>query len=295
MRGGVNIILRGFRTDEFLSTVERHGVTATAMVPTIIYTLLDDPRVASADLSSLRTVVYAGSPVQPARIRQAIDRFGPIFVQAYAGTEPGYVSCLRKEDHRAEGVEALRRLASAGRPMFHVDVSIQDEAGNEMPIGEPGEVCVHSPGQMTRYWEPQSDGEGLRGSWVRSGDVGYMDADAFLFLVDRVKDMIVTGGLNVFPRQIEEVLGTHPGVAQCAVIGVPDDRWGEAVKAIVVLRRGQQATEEELLAWVRERKGGVVAPKSVDFVSELPLTPAGKVDKKALRKPYWAVEPRSIH
>src|SRR5690606_6435186 len=228
MRGGTNVVLPGFDIEKFLTTIQQEKVTATAVVPTILYTLLDYPRLDDYDLSSLRTVVYAGSPMAPERLQQALEVFGPIFVQTYAGSEPGFTTCLRKEEHRVDSDEWIKRLSSAGRPMFHVDVSIQDEHDNILPPGEIGEICARQEGQMVSYLDPEKNAEAMRGGWVHSGDIGYVDEDGYVYIVDRKKDMIVTGGMNVFPRQIEDILQEHPAVAQCAVIGVPHEQWGEA-------------------------------------------------------------------
>lgn len=294
MRGGTNIMLPGLDPDILVEAIERHRVTATALVPTIVYMLLDRDDLDPGRLQSLRTVVYAGSPMAPERLREAIARFGPIFVQTYAGTEPGFMTCLRKEEHRTDSPEWSERLASAGRAMFHVDISIQGDEGRQLPPHEVGEICARQDGQMVGYIDPSLDHEAMRDGWVRSGDLGYVDDEGFVFIVDRVKDMIVTGGFNVFPRQVEDVLATHPAVAQCAVFAVPDDKWGEAVKAAVVLKAGATVPEQELIDLVKQHKGGVWAPKSVDFMDAFPLNPAGKVDKRAIRAPYWRDRTRSV-
>lgn len=294
LRGGTNVMLPGLDVDGLLAAVEREKITATAVVPTIIYLLLDHPRRAAHDLSSLRTVIYAGSPIAPERLRQALDVFGPIFIQTYAGTEQGYVSCLRKNEHRVDTEDGVRRLASAGRPMFQVTVSIQDEHDRHLPTGEVGEICSRQLGQMLGYLDPARDAETLRGGWVHTGDIGRLDPDGFLYLVDRKKDMIVSGGFNVFPRQVEDVLLGHPAVAQAAVVGIPHDKWGEAVHGIVVLRDGAAAAERELIDHVKGRLGGVAAPKTIEFTERLPVNPAGKVDKRAIRAPFWRGRTRQI-
>lgn len=297
VRGGTNVMLPGLDVSTLLSSIQRHRVTATAVVPTIIYLLLDHPQRDTADLSSLRTMVYAGAPITPERLRQALDAFGPIFIQTYAGTEPGYISCLRKNEHRVDADDWTARLASAGRPMFQVDVSIQDDEDRELPVGEIGEICSRQLGQMLGYLDPQRNSETLRGGWVHTGDIGRLDEHGFLYIVDRKKDMVVTGGFNVFPRQVEDALSTHAAVARSAVIGVPHEKWGEAVLAVVVAREGEitgPALEAELIAHVKEAMGSVCAPKSVLFSDDLPLNPAGKVDKKSIRQPYWRGRARQI-
>lgn len=294
VRGGTNVMLPGLDVETLLTSIERHRVTATAVVPTIIYLLLDDPRRADFDLSTLDTMIYAGSPIAPDRLRQALKAFGPIFVQTYAGTEQGFVSCLDKHDHRTDDDTWVSRLGSAGRPLFSVQVSIRDDEGRAVPRGGPGEVCTKQLGQMQTYLDPARNHEALRDGWIYTGDVGQLDEDGFLYLVDRKKDMVVTGGFNVFPRQVEDALSTHPAVAQSAVIGVPHPKWGESVLAVVVAKEGSSATEEELIAHVKIALGSVAAPKSIVFTDTLPLNPSGKVDKKAIRKPYWQGRERQV-
>jgi len=294
LRGGTNVMLPSLDIEGLLATIEREKVTATAVVPTIIYILLDYPERSRYDLSSLQTMIYAGSPIAPERLQEALEVFGPIFIQTYAGTEPGYVSCLRKNEHRVDDETWVKRLASAGRPMFHVQVSIQDDEDRPLPIGEVGEICSKQLGQMLGYIDPSRNSEALRDGWVHTGDIGYLDADGFLYIVDRKKDMIVSGGFNVFPRQVEDVLLTHPAVAQCAVIGVPHEKWGEAVLAVVVTKSGMSVREEELINHVKRELGSIPAPKKVVFTDSLPVNPAGKIDKKALRAPYWAGRSRQV-
>lgn len=297
IRGGTNVMLPGLEVEGLMRNIEHHRITATALVPTIIYLLLDHPRRGDFDLSSLRTIVYAGAPIAPDRLRQAREVFGPIFIQTYAGTEQGYVSCLRKDEHRIDDEMWAGRLASAGRPMFHVQISIQDDDDRLLPVGSTGEICSRQLGQMLGYLDPTRDAETVRDGWVHTGDIGYLDDNGFLFIVDRKKDMVVSGGFNVFPRQVEDVLSSHPAVAQSAVIGVPHAKWGEAVLAVVVAKPGEitgPGLEKELVEHVKQALGSVPAPKTVLFTDELPLNPAGKVDKKAIRKPYWQGRTRQI-
>lgn len=301
VRGGTNVMLPGLEPESLLTHIERYGVTAAALVPTIVYLLLDHPRRDEFDLSSLQTVVYAGSPIAPERLRQALEVFGPIFIQTYAGTEPGYVACLRKHEHVQRDGESREqwtaRLAAAGRPMFQVDVTIRDEDNAVLPTGEVGEICSRQLGQMLGYLDPSRDAETLQDGWVHSGDIGYLDDDGYLYLVDRKKDMVVSGGFNVFPRQVEDVLATHTAVAQSAVIGVPDPKWGESVMAVVVARSGEitgPALESALIAHVKAALGSIPAPKAIVFADDLPLNPAGKVDKKAIRQPYWHSQTRQV-
>lgn len=295
MRGGTNVILPGLDVETIFAAVAKYRITAIALVPTVIYMMLDHPASADTDLSSLRTIAYAGSPMAPDRLGEAIGVFGDVFVQAYGGTEPGFMTCLRKEDHRVDDASARARLSSAGRAMFHVDVSIQDEYDRPLPVGEVGEICTQQTGSMAGYLDASVDADAIRGGWVHSGDIGYLDELGYLYIVDRKKDMVVTGGLNVFPRQVEDLLMSHDDVAMCAVIGVPDDKWGEAVKAVVVRRRGAGVDAAELKALVRERQGPVWTPKTVDFVDALPLNASGKLDKRTLKESYWAGQQRRVH
>jgi len=299
LRGGTNVMLPGLEVDGLLKAIDKEGITATAVVPTIIYLLLDHPNRADYDLSSLQTMIYAGSPIAPERLREALEVFGPIFIQTYAGTEPGYISCLRKNDHRVDTDDDVRRLASAGRPMFQTQVSIQDDEDNHLPVGEVGEICSKQLGQMLGYVDASRNAEAVRDGWVHTGDIGRLDEDGFLYLVDRKKDMVVSGGFNVFPRQVEDVLLGDPAVAQAAVIGIPHEKWGEAVHAFVVIKPGADVstgdvTTARLIDRVKQTLGSVCAPKTVDFLEELPVNPAGKVDKKSLRAPFWQGRDRQV-
>ena len=294
LRGGSLIVMPYFTPDGFLETVQEHKVTATMLVPTMLYTLLDNPRLDEFDLSSLDTVFYGAAAASPTRLKEAIEKFGKIFFQFYGQAEcPMTITVLRKEDHDPENLE---RLASCGRPVPWVHVALLDDAGNEVPPGEPGEICVRGDLVMNGYWKkPVETATAFEHDWLHTGDIARADADGFLTIVDRKKDMIVSGGFNVFPREIEDVLGTHPAVAQVGVIGVPDDKWGESVKAVVVLREGATVEAAELIALVKDRKGAHYAPKTVDFAASLPLSPLGKPDKKALRAQYWGDSGRQVH
>lgn len=294
LRGGTNVMLPGLDLDVLLETIEKEKVTATAVVPTIIYMLLNYPEREKYDLSSLRTMIYAGSPIAADQLERALEVFGPIFIQTYAGTEPGYVSCLRKHEHRVDGPEWTARLASAGRPLPFVQVTIQDEKDRVLPVGQVGEVTSRQIGQMLTYVDASRNEEALRNGEVHTGDIGRLDEDGFLYIVDRKKDMIVSGGFNVFPRQIEDILIAHPEVVQTAVIGVPHEKWGEAVHATVVRTDDASVTEQELSALVREELGGVAVPKSYEFIDALPVNPAGKIDKKKLREPFWHGRDRQV-
>lgn len=285
LRGGCLYVLPHFDPALVLEAIEKHRINATMLVPTMIYMLLDHPDFDSRDLSSIETLFYGASAMSPSRLREGIERLGPVFFQFYGQSECGMtISVLRKEEHLPDDPS---RLASCGRPVPWLDVRLLDDDLNEVPQGELGEICVRGPLVMKGYLnKPEETAEALRGGWLHTGDVARADKNGFMTIVDRKKDMIVTGGFNVFPREIEDVISSHPAVASVAVVGVPDTKWGEAVKACVVLRDGQSVPVEELIEKVCAAKGSVHAPKSVDFLDALPLTPLGKLDKKTLRASY---------
>ncbi|MEI7447485.1 MAG: AMP-binding protein [Burkholderiales bacterium] len=294
LRSGTVIVARGFEPARFAALVRAHRATMSFLVPTMLYRLLDDPGLDTDALATLETVIYGASPIAPARLAEAVRRLGPRFMQLYGQTEsPNCITVLRRSDHDPD--RHPERLASCGVPIGPIRVALLDEAGHEVPDGEVGEICVRGPLVMAGYWNrPEETAQAFRHGWLHTGDLARRDADGFLYIVDRSKDMIVSGGFNVFPREVEDVLTAHPAVAAAGVIGVPDATWGEAVKAVVVLRPGASASAAELIALVRERKGPVQAPKTVDFVEALPLTGLGKPDKKALRARYWAGSDRGV-
>jgi fatty-acyl-CoA synthase len=287
VKGGAMFVLPGFDPVGVMQAIERHKITSVLMVPTMVLALIDHPRFAEFDLSSLEVVFYGASAFPAARLRDAIAKLGPIFFQFYGQSEaPMSITVMRRDEH---DVGDPQRLASCGRPTPLVRVALLDDHGIEVPAGEPGEICVRGPLLMGGYLnKPEETEKAFEGGWLHTGDIAIESPDGFLRIVDRKKDMIITGGFNVFAREVEDVLVEHPHVRQAAVIGVPDEKWGEAVKAVVVLAPGVTVTAEELIALVRDRKGAVQAPKSVDFVEALPLSPVGKPDKKALRLLYGA-------
>jgi fatty-acyl-CoA synthase len=296
--GGSLVVVPYFEPGLVLKTIEDERITATMLVPTMLYMLMDHPEFATRDLSSLETVYYGAAAMSPTRLKEAIERLGPIFFQYYGQAEgPMTVCVLRKDEH---DVDDMARLATCGRPVPWVHVKLLDDELNEVPRGEPGEICVRGPLVMQGYWnKPTQTAEALAGGWLHTGDIAREDEHGFYTIVDRKKDMIVTGGFNVFPREVEDVISSHPAVANVAVIGVPDDRWGEAVTAVVVLRpdASVEADEltDELIDLVKKAKGSIHAPKSVDFADEIPLSPLGKPDKKALRQRYWTGTDRQVN
>jgi len=297
LRQGRCVILDHFDPDLLLGTIERERATTTLLVPTMIYILLDHPRRDAFDLGSLRNVLYGAAAIAPERLKQAIETFGPVFTQFFGQTEaPMALTSLPRELHVVtDPARQALILASAGIATYPTRIRLLDEQGREVPEGEPGEIVAHAPNVMSGYLDdPAATAEALRDGWLHTGDIARRDAEGYLTIVDRRKDMIVSGGFNVYPREIEDVLFEHPAVAQAAVIGVPHERWGEEVKALVALREGHSATELELIEFVKARKGSLTAPKSVEFVAAIPVTNLGKVDKKALRARFWSGRTRNV-
>jgi fatty-acyl-CoA synthase len=292
MRGGTVHMLRGFDPEAVLKTIERERINFTLFVPTMIYVLLDHPALDKTDLSSLELLLYGASAMSPSRLVEGIERIGPVFSQLYGQTECYPVSVLRKRDHDPKTPELF---LSCGFPIAACEVKILDENDREVATGEPGEICVRAPHVMTEYWKrPEQTAETLKSGWLHTGDIARADERGYLFILDRKKDMIVSGGFNIFPREVEDVLSQHADVAMVAVVGVPDDKWGEAVTAIVVAREGARPNAEELINLVKARKGSAHAPKHIKFVSQLPMTAVGKVDKKVLKAGFWVGRERMV-
>jgi fatty-acyl-CoA synthase len=285
LKNGTILVLPRFDPVAVMQAIQERRINCMMLVPTMIYALLDHPRFGEFDLSSLETVFYGASAISPTRLKEAIERIGPVFFQFYGQAEcPMAITVMRKAEH---DVRDLRRLASCGRPVPWVHVELLDSNNCPVPDGEPGEICVRGPLVMDGYRDnPELTTQTFAGDWLHTGDVAVRDPGGFLRIIDRTKDMIVTGGFNVYPREIEDILAEHPAVSQSAVIGVPHPKWGEAVKALVVLRAGQTVTAEELSARVAQRKGSFQAPKTVEFIDCIPQTAVGKPDKKVLRAKY---------
>jgi fatty-acyl-CoA synthase len=297
VKGGQMYVLPKFDPAEVLETIEEKRITATFVVPSMLYALMDHPDSHTRDLSSLETVYYGASAINPVRLAEAISRFGKIFAQNYGQSEaPMAITYLAKGDHDE------KRLTSCGRPTLFARVALLGEDGTPVPQGEPGEICVSGPLLAGGYWNlPEETSRTFKDGWLHTGDMAREDEDGFYYIVDRVKDMIVTGGFNVFPREVEDVVAEHPAVAQVCVVGAPDDKWGEAVTAVVVLRpdapRDEAAIDAmtaEIQAAVKERKGSVQSPKRVVVVDSLPVTGLGKPDKKAVRAQFWEGAGRAV-
>ena len=287
-RGGSVVILRRFDPAEVLHTIAAERITHVHMVPTMVQGVLDFPGQEAFDTTSLKCIIYAAAPMPVPVLRRAIARFGAILVNGWGLTEGGNGTVLPQHLHRLDGTaENLARLGSVGQPALGTEVMVADDDGQELPRGQVGELLLRSVSNMAGYWNSHpATVEALRGGWLRTGDMGRMDALGFVFLVDRKKDMIISGGENVYCREVEEALIEHPGLADVAVIGVPDTRWGEAVKAVVVRAAGSQVGEAELLTHCRRLIAAYKCPKTVDFVEVLPRLPTGKINKVVLRAQY---------
>ena len=295
LKSGTFVMTQGFNAEKFVRLVGLHRITAAFLVPTMIYVLLDSPARQGADLSSLQLIIYGASPMSPARLIEGMTAFGPVFMQLYAQSEaPNTVAVLHQHEH--DPVNHPERLASCGTPCVGNQVRLLDEDGQEVAEGEVGEICVRGPLVMQGYWnKPEETAQAFRNGWLYTGDMARRDTDGYLYIVDRSKDLIISGGFNVYPREVEDALSQHPAVASAAVVGVPDEKWGESVRAWVVLRAGASVPAETLMALVREKKGAVYTPKVIDFVEALPVTGLGKLDKKAIRAHYWQGQGRSVH
>jgi long-chain acyl-CoA synthetase len=298
IRGAKVVILPGFDAQLLLQTIEKERVTTLYLVPTTIIMLLNEPDLQKYDLTSLKTIRYGASPIAPEVLKKAIAAFGNVFIQGYGLTEGSMpLTLLTKEDHIMDGSEKkLKRLASVGREVTVAKVRIMDEGGNFLPPGEIGEIVARSDQVMREYWKnPTATAETFRGGWLHTRDMGYQDEDGYLFLVDRKDDMIVSGGFNVYPKEVEDVLYMHPAVLEAAVFGVPHEKWGETVKAAVSLKKGMTASEEEIIEFSKKHLAGYKKPTSVDFIKELPKNQNGKILRKDLKEPYWKGKGRKIN
>jgi fatty-acyl-CoA synthase len=296
--GATNVILPGFVALEVLRSIERFRVTHLFLPPTAFYMLLAHPDVRKFDCSSLRVFLLAGSPVSPDKLKEGIEVFGPCMCQSYGQTEaPMLLTWLdQRTIAAAASGDHPERLRSCGKPTSAVRLAVMDDAGRLLGPGQPGEIVARGSLVCGGYYKlPEATAEIRAHGWHHTGDVGYRDEDGYFYIVDRKKDMIITGGFNVYCAEVEAVIMQLPEVRECAVVGVPDEKWGEAIKAIVVLREGASLNEDAVIAHSKEKLGGVKSPKSVEFRPEIPKTPAGKMDKKAIRKQYWAGSDRAVH
>ncbi len=297
-RGAAHVPLARFDPREVLDIISAQRISATALVPTMLNLLLLEAEERPSDTSSLQTVLYGASPIAPDRLARAIKVFGEVFIQFYGLSEtPMPLTALGKRDHRFDPDGPVpSRLASAGRVNPFVDLRLIDLEGREVPAGEIGEIQVRGDTVMLGYWEKPEETEQMidPDGWAATGDLGRMDDEGYVTIVDRKKDMIVTGGYNVYPSEIENVISTLLEVQEVAVIGVPDERWGEALKAVVVIRHGYDLDEEAVVAACEENLAGYKKPRSVDFVDELPKTGSGKIMRRRIRDEYWQDEERRV-
>ncbi|HEU4389472.1 MAG TPA: AMP-binding protein [Blastocatellia bacterium] len=296
--GATNVVMPGFDSLDVLRNIERFQVTHLFLPPTAFYALLASPDVTGFDYSSLRVLLLAGSPVSPDKLRKGVEVFGPCICQCYGQTEsPMLLTWLdARTVAAAAGGDHPERLRSCGRPTSAVRLAVMDDAGRILPPNERGEIVARGSLVTQGYHKLPRETAEIRGhGWHHTGDVGYVDDDGYFYIVDRKKDMIITGGFNVYCAEVEAGIMSMPQILECAVIGIPDDTWGEAIKAIVVLKEGETLTEKTVIDHCKSALGGVKSPKSVEFRQEIPKTSAGKIDRKALREDYWAGADREVH
>jgi acyl-CoA synthetase (AMP-forming)/AMP-acid ligase II len=292
-RGVPTVLLRDADPAVILRVIPEQKITKAFVVPALLLFLLQNPQCAKTDFSSLELIVYGASPAPVDLVRNSRTALGCQLAQVYGLTETtGAITYLPPEDHSGDRAE---RLKSCGKPMPGIEMRVVDQAGKDVAVGDVGEIVTRSPQTMLGYWNrPDETNRAIRNGWFYTGDAGYLDADGYIYIYDRVKDMIISGGENIYPAEVENALFGHPAVADVAVIGVPDDKWGEAVKAIVVKRPGAEASSEELIGFARERIAHYKAPRTIDFVDALPRTPTGKILKRELRKPFWTERERQV-
>ena len=292
--GATNVVVSEFDPGATLELIETRGISKVFLVPSAIRMVVQHPRAQHTDFANIKYIMYGASPIPLDLLRQAMAVFKCGFVQLYGMTETtGAATYLPPDDHEVGGNERMR---SAGRPYPGVELKVVDDDGKPVPARVVGEICIRSPANMLGYWNlPDATASTLIDGWVHTGDAGYLDEHGYVYVHDRVKDMIVSGGENIYPAEVENALFGHPAVADVAVIGVPDDRWGEAVKAVVVLKPGQVVGADELIGFARSRIAGFKLPKTIDFIVELPRNPSGKVLKRELRKPHWEGRERQVN
>jgi acyl-CoA synthetase (AMP-forming)/AMP-acid ligase II len=295
--GATQVILPHFDAAHVAQAIEKERVTHLFLPPTAIYVLLAHPDLLEHDFSSLEHFIYAAAPMSVEKLKECLKVFGPVMSQTFGQAEaPMLCTFLSPEDHLVIGdPDREKRLASCGRPTLLTPVAIMDDDGKLLPPNERGEIVVRGNLVMPGYYKnPQATAEVSTFGWHHTGDIGFRDEDGFIYIVDRKKDMIISGGFNIYPSEIEQVIWSHPAVQDCAVIGVPDEKWGEAVKAVIELKPGLSATEAEMIKLCKDRLGSVKAPKSIEFWPSLPRSPVGKVRKKDIRETFWAGRARAI-
>ena len=296
--GGTNVILEHFDVAKVFETIQQERVTFTFMAPTMIFRLLEHPDRSLYDISTMKTLIYGGAPMPVEKLKKGIELFGNIFAQGYGLTESsGNVAILRKEEHVLKGAEReLRRLHSFGKEHTNHEIRVVDKKGSKVKPGEIGEIVISGDVVMKGYWKsPKETSQALINNWLHTGDMATVDEDGYIYIVDRKKDMLISGGVNIYPKEIEDVIYEHPSVLEVAVIGVPDEEWGESVKALIVLKGGKQATEEEIIDLCKTRLASFKKPKSVEIRDTLPKNPSGKIMKHVLREDYWKGLDRKSH
>ena len=292
--GAKMIVERQFDIEPFFDRVAEERITKMFIVPAALQMLVRHPRARTVDYDCIDIINYGASPISPTLLKECIDVFKCGFAQMYGMTETiGTIVALPPEDHDTNG---NKRMASAGKALPGVEIAIVDDNGVHLPPGQVGEIITRSVANMAGYWKlPEATAATLdKDGWLHTGDAGFMDEDGYIYIHDRIKDMICSGAENIYPTEVENAVAAHPAIAEVAVIGVPDEKWGEAVKAFVVLRAGQSVTEEELLGWLRGRIGGFKMPKTIEMIDALPRNPSGKILKKDLRAKYWAGKQRFV-
>ncbi|MDB5548915.1 MAG: AMP-dependent synthetase and ligase [Tardiphaga sp.] len=292
--GAKGVVAREFDATKVLDFFEQFGITKLFMVPAAMQFVVRQPRAKEVDFSKLKYMLYGASPIPAALLKECIAVFGCGFVQMYGMTETtGTIVALPPEDH----VEGLERMKSAGKALPGIELAIIDADGKPLPPRAVGEIATRSGSNMVGYWNlPEASAKTLGpDGWLRTGDAGYMDEDGYLYIHDRIKDMIISGGENIYPAEVESAICDHPDVAEVAVVGVPDDQWGEAVKAVVVMKPGKQASATDIMRFTRERIAGFKTPKSVDFIEALPRNASGKILRRSLRDPYWEGKDRQVN
>lgn len=295
--GGTNVILNTTHIDTILRTIQAHRINHVMFVPTLMLSVIEHPNLGSYDLSSLKTIYYGTAPISTELLKKAMSLFSCNFSQTYGLTETFVpVSILKPQDHTLRGgPEGEKRMSSAGREVMGVQVKIVDSQGREVERGQIGEIVVKGKNVMRGYWnQPELTREVLQDGWLFTGDMGRMDELRYLYIVDRKKDMIISGGENIYAKEVENVLSSHPCVAEAVVIGVPDEKWGEAVKGLVIKKRGADVSEEELISFCKSRLASYKKPKSIEFMDLFPKSAAGKVLKRDLRQKYWEGKERKI-
>lgn len=296
LKGAEHFVEQKFDPQTILESISLNQITLTFMVPTMIYRVMDQIQGRQYDFQSLRTIVYGAAPITMERLKQGLEIFGPVFLQLFGQSEaPNFITRLKKTDHSLDSSQ-IKRLRSCGQPTLMAQVKVVDVDGNELPRGQVGEITAKTPYNMIGYHQlPEKTAETIKDGWLFTGDIGKMDEDGYVYLLDRSKDMIISGGMNVYTTEVENVIQQHPGVSQVSVIGVPHTDWGETVFAIIVPHKANQPDKNEIFELCSRDLSKYKSPKEIVFVDSLPLTPYGKIDKKVLRQAYWEGSERNIH